>query len=210
LDNLSFSTFDEILSSGRKYNIIGSDPPWTYEDIGGKKSARGMAKSFYDTMSIEEIKSLPVNEIADDNCFLFMWATEPLLQEGLDVVKSWGFDYKNFAFTWIKKTSEGRDFVGMGHYTRANPEYCILGVKGKVEVKSHAIRKLVYSKVREHSRKPDIIRDKIVQLCGDLPRIELFPRTKIYGWDVFGNDEKLNSKPLEFFMRGNHMPGLRI
>lgn len=181
----------------KKYKIIYADPPWTYEDTGGKKSARGMAKSFYDTMPIEEIKSLPVNQISDDSCFLFLWVTEPLLQEGLDVCKAWGFDYKNFGFVWRKLTNEGKEFVGMGHYTRANPEYCILGVKGKVDVKDHSIRKLQHYRVKEHSKKPDEIRNKIIQLCGDLPRIELFARTKVHGWDVWGNDEKLNNTPLE-------------
>jgi len=184
----------------KKYKIIYADPPWTYTDTGGTKNARGMAKSFYETMDIDEIKKLPVNSIADENSFLFLWATEPLIQEALDVVKSWGFVYKNFGFTWVKKTTDGKDFVGMGHYTRANPEICLLGLKGKVEVVDHSIRKLVYSKVRQHSKKPDIVRDKIVQLCGDLPRIELFARTKVHGWDVWGNDEKLNLQPLESFL----------
>ncbi len=183
----------------KKYNIIYIDPPWTYEQTGGKNGSRGMAKSFYNTMKIDDIKLLPIHKISNNNCWLFLWATEPLIQEGLDVLKAWGFEYKNFAFVWIKKTVEGKDFVGMGHYTRANPEYCLLGTKGKVDVKSHSIKKIQYSKIREHSRKPDLIRNKIVQLCGDLPRIELFARTKIYGWDIWGNDPKLTAVSLEEF-----------
>jgi N6-adenosine-specific RNA methylase IME4 len=183
----------------KKYNIIYADPPWTYVGTGSTTNSRGIAKSFYNTMDIEDIKALPVNDIASDNSFLFLWATETLIQEGLDVVKSWGFNYKNFAFTWIKKTSENKDFVGMGRYTRANPEICLLGIKGKVEIPDHTVRKLVYSKIREHSRKPDIIRDKIIKLCGDLPKIELFARTNIYGWDTWGNDAKLKQPSLESF-----------
>ena len=145
----------------KKYNIILADCPWEYKDSGGKKNARGMAKSFYDTMPIEKIKSLPIDTIADENCFLFLWATEPLMDECIDVIKAWGFNYKNFAFVWIKKTETGKDFVGMGHYTRANPEYVLLGTKGKVKVLDHSIRKLIYSKVRKHSQKPDITYKKM-------------------------------------------------
>lgn len=172
--------------TNRKYSIILADCPWTYDDkaLAGN---RGVSCK-YDLMTNDEIKLLPVKDIAVDNCFLFLWATEPLIQEGLDVVKAWGFDYKTFAFTWIKKTSDGKDFVGMGHYTRANPEICLLGVKGKVNVLDHSIRKLQYSKVRKHSKKPDLIREKILKLCGDLPRIELFARTKVHGWTCIGDE----------------------
>ncbi len=179
----------------KKYQIIYADCPWKYDDE-AKSGERGASQK-YDVMSVEEIKVLPVQQIADENCWLFLWATEPLLQEGLDVMKAWGFKFKNFAFVWVKKTENGKDFVGMGHYTRANPEYCLLGTRGKVEVMDHSIRKIQYSKVRTHSRKPDIIRDRILKLCGDLPRIELFARTKIYGWDVWGNDSKLENNTIE-------------
>ncbi|HSA76899.1 MAG TPA: MT-A70 family methyltransferase [Nitrosarchaeum sp.] len=181
----------------KKYKIIYADPPWEYTDTGGTKNARGMAKSFFNTMSLDEIKSLPIQNISDENCWLFLWATDPLMDKCIEVVKAWGFQYKNFAFDWIKETENGKEFVGMGHYTRANPEYCLLGIKGKVEVLDHTIRKIIHGRVREHSKKPDIVRNKIIQLCGDLPRIELFARTKVHGWDVWGNDEKLNNTPLE-------------
>ena len=87
----------------------------------------------------------------------------------------------------------------MGFYTRSNPEIVLLGMKGKVRPLVHNVRNITYSQIQEHSKKPDIVRDKIVQLCGDLPRIELFARSKIHGWDVWGNDPKLESKPLEAF-----------
>ncbi len=188
----------------KKYQIIYADPAWKYDDE-AKSGDRGASQK-YDVMSVEEIKALPVQQIADENCWLFLWVTEPLIQEGLDVMKSWGFKYKNFGFVWIKKTTEGRDFVGMGHYTRANPEYCLLGTRGKVEVKDHSVRKLVYSKIREHSRKPDIIRDKILKLCGDLSKIELFARTNIYGWTVVGNDKRLENRPIEEWLNASDSP----
>ena len=89
--------------------------------------------------------------------------------------------------------------MGMGNYTRSNPELVILGKKGKPNIMSHSVENYTRSKIGKHSQKPDIIRKKIVQLCGDLPRIELFSRTKIHGWSTWGNDEKLNNKPLESF-----------
>lgn len=172
----------------KKYNIIYADPPWTYEKTGGLKNSRGMAKQFYPTMTPEEIKNLPVNQIADDNCVLFMWCTYPQLPIGLDVIKTWGFTYFGLGFEWIKKTKNGKDHFGMGFYTRANPEPCLLAFKGKMKPLRHDIRQLVYAEIQEHSKKPPIVRENIVQLFGDLPRVELFARESAEGWDVIGNE----------------------
>ena len=183
----------------KKYNIIYADPAWEYTNSGSTKNSRGNAKQFYKTMPINEIKKLPVEKLADDNCWLFLWTTYPQLPNGLDVMKAWGFNFKTVAFTWIKKTVHMKDFVGMGFYTRANPEIVLLGLKGKVKPINKTVRNIVYSQIQEHSRKPDIIRDKIVQLCGDLPRIELFARQKIPSWDNWGDSPNLQSQPLEVF-----------
>ena len=178
----------DIFSSQNKYSIIYADPPWTYEKTGGLKNSRGMAKQFYSTMSIDEIKSLPVKNISADDCVLFLWCTYPQLANGLEVIKSWGFEYFGLGFEWIKKTKNGKDFFGMGYWTRANPECCLLAIKGKPKPKSHAIRQIVYSEIQEHSRKPNIVREKIIELCGDIPRIELFARQHADGWDCWGNE----------------------
>jgi len=183
----------------KKYQIILGDPPYEYSNKGSTKLSRGNAIQFYNTMPINEIKKLPVEKLADNNCWLFLWTTYPQLQNGLDVMKAWGFNFRTVAFTWIKKTSNLQDFVGMGYYTRANPEIVLLGIKGKPKPINHTVRNIVYSRIREHSRKPDIIREKIIRLCGDLQKIELFSRTKIHNWDVIGNDEKLENLPLEAF-----------
>jgi len=183
----------------KKYQIIYADPAWEYTNSGSTKNSRGNAKQFYKTMPINEIKNLPVQEITNENSWLFLWTTYPQLPNGLDVMKAWGFNFKTVAFTWIKKTVNMKDFVGMGFYTRANPEIVLLGLNGKPKPKNHTVRNIVYSQIQEHSRKPDIVRDKIIELCGDLRRIELFARTKIHGWDSWGNDEKLQNQPLEAF-----------
>ena len=176
------------MNEQKKYQIVYADPAWKYPKTGGLKNSRGMAKQFYDTMDIEQIKNLDVNSISDEDCALFLWTTYPQIPNALEVIRAWGFTYFGLAFNWIKKTKTGKDFFGMGYWTRANPELCLLATKGKPKPICHNIRQLVYSQIDEHSKKPKIIREHIVNLCGDLPRIELFARQKAEGWDVWGNE----------------------
>ena len=181
----------------KKYKIIYADPAWSYSDkaLAGNRGA----SCKYDVMTLELIKALPVNTIADDDCILFLWATYPLIQEALDVIKAWGFTYKTKAFTWVKKTKIGTYFMGMGNWTRANDEIVLLAVKGKPKRVDCGISSIVVTDIQEHSEKPDEVRQRIVKLCGDISRIELFARTKIHGWDTWGNDSKLKLEPLEAF-----------
>lgn len=172
----------------KKYQIIYADPPWSYPKTGGITNSRGMAKQFYSTLSTEDICMLPINEIADDNCALLLWSTWPKLPEAIKVIESWGFEYFGLGFEWIKKTKTGKDFFGMGYWTRANSEPCLLAFKGKLKPQDHSIRQIVEAEIDVHSRKPAKIREKIVSLMGDLPRIELFAREKVEGWDVWGNE----------------------
>ena len=174
----------------KKYNIIYADPPWSYKDKRDKHPRMcGGATSHYNTMSIEQIKSLPIKDFAADNCMLFLWVTFPNLQEGLDVIKAWGFKYKTLGFSWIKTNkNNGKPFFGIGYYTKSNCEVCLIGVKGKPIKVSNSVSSVIISPRQEHSKKPDQIRDKIVELCGDVPRIELFARQKTEGWDVWGNE----------------------
>jgi site-specific DNA-methyltransferase (adenine-specific) len=177
-----------VLFPNKKYQIIYADPPWTYEKTGGLKNSRGMAKQFYETMSLKDICSLPIRNISCDNACLFLWITYPKLPDGLEVMKSWGFQYFGLGFEWIKKTNTGKDFFGMGYYTRANSEPCFLGFKGKLRPQRHDIRQIIEEKIEEHSKKPAKIRDLIVELMGNLSRIELFARQKTEGWDSWGNE----------------------
>lgn len=103
-------------------------------------------------------------------------------------MESWGFDYFGLGFEWIKKTTTGKDFFGMGYWTRANSEPCLLGFKGKLKPQSHSIRQIIESVKENHSKKPQEVKDRILQLMGDLPRIELFAREKTEGWHVWGNE----------------------
>ena len=170
----------------KKYNIILCDPPWSYNDkaLAGNRGA--CCK--YTVMNIDDIKYLPIHEIADKNCLLFLWITMPKLNEVFDVIKAWGFEYKTVAFTWVKKYKNGDNFMGMGRWTRANAELCLLCTKGKPKRISASVRQIIESVPERHSKKPDIVRDKIVELCGDLPRIELFARETADGWDSWGNE----------------------
>lgn len=174
----------------KKYNIIYADPTWSYKDKRDKHPRMcGGATSHYNTMSIEQIKELPINDLAEENCMLFLWVTFPNLQEGLDVIKAWGFKYKTLGFSWIKTNkNNGKPFFGIGYYTKSNCEVCLIGVKGKPIKASNSVSSVIISPRQEHSKKPEQIRDKIVELCGDVPRIELFARQKTEGWDVWGNE----------------------
>lgn len=112
-----------------------------------------------------------------------------MLQEGLKVIEKWGFKYKTLGFQWIKQNKSGKGyFFGLGRWTRGNSECCLLGVKGKPHRINNSISQLIFSPLQEHSKKPDIVREKIIQLIGDLPRIELFARQIVEGWDYWENE----------------------
>jgi N6-adenosine-specific RNA methylase IME4 len=170
------------------FSIIYADPPWTFQTWSKRGKARS-AESHYPCLTLPEIQALPIADIAADNCTLFLWATDPLLPQAIDLIQKWGFNYKTIGFNWVKlnKSSEGF-FTGMGYWTRANAELCLLGTRGKPKRKSASVRRLVVAPRREHSRKPDVVADRIVDLMGDLPRIELFARAPRPGWEVWGNE----------------------
>ena len=148
-----------------------------------------MGKSSYDVLNTDTIMSFDVASIADKTSMLFLWATYPMIKHALSVMDAWGFEYKTVAFTWVKNNRSGVGFhFGLGYWTRANPEICLLGIRGKPHRINADIPNLLISPLREHSRKPDEARDRIIRLCGDLPRIELFARRKVEGWDCWGNE----------------------
>lgn len=168
-----------------KYQIIYADPPWRYENSGGQ----GVAENHYKTMSVEEICNLPISTLTDKNAVLFLWVTFPQLAEAFQVIEAWGFKYKTVGFVWIKQNRSGKGFFfGLGYWTRSNAEVCLLATKGKPKRQSRKISQLIISPLERHSKKPDKTRDLIVELMGDLPRLELFARESTPGWDVWGNE----------------------
>ena len=171
-----------------KYQIIYADPPWKFIGWSVNNSGRKAPSRHYVVQDLDWIKSLPIVSIADSNCVLFLWVTYPTLEVAFEVLKSWGFSYSTVAFTWVKSTVNNKWHFGLGYWTRANPEICLLASKGHPKRVGKGVPNLVISQVREHSRKPDEVRDRIVQLLGDLPRIELFAREETKGWDSIGYD----------------------
>ncbi len=171
----------------KKYQIIYADPPWSYKDkaLAGNRGA--ICK--YPVMTIEDIKKLPVNELADKDCVLFLWVTMPKLNEVFDVIKSWGFEYKTVAFTWVKKNKKSDSwFWGMGRWTRANAELCLLATKGSPKRLSAAVHSVIDTPIEAHSKKPHLVRERIRLLVGGGNAVELFAREKPEGWDVWGNE----------------------
>ena len=174
--------------SEKKYHVLYADPPWAYRTWSKKGNGRS-AENHYPTMELSDICTLPVAEIAHTDAVLFMWVTFPNLQEGLEVINAWGFEYKTVAFTWVKRNKIASSwFVGLGHWTRANAEICLLATRGKPKRISKGVRQIVDTPIERHSKKPDEVRNRIVELMGDVPRIELFAREQTQGWDVFGNE----------------------
>jgi len=172
----------------KKYSIIYADPPWNFKHYSEKGKGRS-ADNYYNTMSLNDIKELPVGNIADDNCVLFMWTTFPFLQKSFDVIKEWGFTYKTVGFVWVKRNRKASSwFWGMGYWTRSNAEICIIATKGSITRQSSSVSQIIDAPVGEHSKKPNIVREKIIELVGKLPRIELFARERYEGWDVWGDE----------------------
>lgn len=180
----------DIFNTEKKYNIIYADPPWKYNARNNINTRfGGGAMKHYPTMTMEQIEKLPINNIADKNCALMMWCTFPHLNKQIKLFDKWGFQYKTLGFSWIKTNSiSGTPFFGVGYYFKSNCEICLLGIKGKVKPISNSVSSCIIAPKQEHSRKPDIARDKIVELFGDLPRIELFARQRTEGWDCWGNE----------------------
>lgn len=184
-----------IFRTDRKYNIIYADPPWTFKTYSEKGSEYKSAANHYSLMCKEDIQNLPVKDLAADDCVLFLWVTFPCLEEGLELIKAWGFTYKTCAFNWVKRNKKSDSyFWGLGYWTRSNSEICLLATKGHPKRLSKSVHQIVDARIREHSRKPDEVRERIVDLCGDLPRIELFARQRCEGWDCWGNE--LRTLPL--------------
>lgn len=173
---------------GKKYKIIYADPPWQYR-VYSKKGQGRSAENHYHTMNIKDIMALPVDKIADKDCILFLWITFPCLKEGIEVMERWGFKYKTCGFNWVKRNKKKNTyFMGLGFWTRSNSEVCLIGTKGQPKRVSKSVTQICDARIMEHSKKPAEIRERIVELCGELPRVELFARDKVKGWDSLGDE----------------------
>ena len=171
-----------------QYGAILIDPPWSFRVWNSSAASRKTASHYYPTMNVADLSALPISVLAAPDCALFMWATMPNLQEALDVGRAWGFEFKTAAFTWVKNNRGGFGFyMGMGHWTRANAELCLLFTRGNPRRKAKDVRQVIMSPLRQHSRKPDEQYAKIERLY-DGPYLEMFARRTRPGWHVWGNE----------------------
>lgn len=198
-----FTDFDAIPRG--QFGAVLADPPWSFRswsDKGKNRSPdamvrqKGLAERHYATMSLADIRALPVGDLAAPDCALFLWAVDCMLPEAIEIGKAWGFRYTTVAFTWVKQTKTKRAHIGLGYWTRGNPESCLLFTRGKPKRLSAAVRQLIVSERREHSRKPDEARERIEQLLPG-PYLELFGREERPGWDVWGNQVGCEFKPAQ-------------
>jgi len=190
----------------KKYHIILADPPWQYNDKKKAGRTKSGAENHYPCMSVDEIGSLNIPRLAEPNSVLFLWTTPPMIREALQVMYYWRFEYKTFAFDWTKLNKDGSVWFGVGAYAKSNNEVCLLGTRGnvgrlikdddgnrivtdpkdKLSVISNNVSSNVQAVRGRHSAKPPIVRERIVQLFGDISRIELFARERVPGWDAWG------------------------
>lgn len=174
----------DIFNTNNKYGIIYADPPWRYKENWGN----GSNEHTYPTMTLDDILALPVPDITEDHCHLYLWVTNPFIREGLKICEAWGFDYKTL-ITWVKTYKDGTPEMGMGYYFRGCTEHIIFATKGKMRCQNKTTRNFFAEcNPRLHSQKPALVRDMIVNCSGDLPRVELFARQQIDGWDCWGNE----------------------
>lgn len=180
-----------MMDTSKKYKLLYVDVPWKYKD--SAKSGNRGAEFKYPCMTNDELCEMIqyIEEISDRDSVMYMWATGPMILSACLLMEIWGFQFRTVAFTWIKKTKNNKLFWGMGSTTRANPEFVLYGVRGKgIKRISASVHSVVESTIREHSRKPDEVRDRLVELYGDIPRIELFARERSDGWAYHGNEIK--------------------
>lgn len=180
-----------------RFAAICADPPWHFRTYSRKGRGR-CADAHYDVMDLAAIKRLPVADLAADDCALFLWAVDPMLPQALEVIAAWGFTFKTVAFYWAKlkpgapplTLTEADFFTGLGYWTRANPEMCLLATRGKPLRVRRDVRRLIVAPRREHSRKPDEAYARIERLVGG-PYLELFARASRPGWQALGDQAAL-------------------
>ena len=176
----------------KKYQIIYADPAWKYSNTVYQDNGRKGRdlKDQYPTMSISEIKNLPIEDISDNDCALFMWITDFHLPYAFELFEKWGFKYRTIVFVWKKITKNGKTCANLGAWTMKNTEICLLATKGNMFDKRIAknIFQIIEAERTKHSKKPIEAIQRIEMLFGDLPRVELFCRYPREGWDVWGNE----------------------
>jgi N6-adenosine-specific RNA methylase IME4 len=202
-----------LVGARQKFSIIYADPPWRYNSRANHKTRfRGGACGHYPLMTMAEIAALPIAQLAARDCAVLMWCTFPMLADQIKLFEHWGFRYRTIFLSWTKLNRRGHDlpaddpaykpgkpyvlyrdglfhsvFFGTGYYAKANSEICLMGMRGQLRSISDAVTSAILAPLREHSRKPDEAYERIEQVFGDVPRIELFARQSAPGWATVGN-----------------------
>ena len=195
----SQQTYENLLEfcKGQKYSTIYADPPWRFQNRTGKVAPENKKLNRYETMDLEAIKNMPVEQIADEKSHLYLWVPNALLPDGLEVMKAWGFEYKG-NIVWEKVRKDGQpDGRGVGFYFRNVTEILLFGVRGNNNRTLSPARSqvnLIRTQKREHSRKPDEI-IPIIESCSSGPFIELFARGDRNGWAMWGNQATADYEP---------------
>lgn len=184
-------------TNGKKYKTIYADPPWQFSNRTGKMAPEHKRLNRYSTMKLDDIKKLPVSDVADEKSHLYLWVPNALLPEGLEVMKAWGFEYKT-NIIWEKIRKDGMpDGRGVGFYFRNVTEILLFGIKGDKNRTLQPGRtqvNLVRSMKREHSRKPDEF-ISLIESCSPGPYLELFARGDRENWDMWGNQATADYEP---------------
>ena len=167
------------------YDLIMADPPWRFDNWSAK-GERKNASAKYDCMPLDDIKALPVADLAAPDCLLFLWATNPMLPQAFEVMKAWNFKFKT-AGSWVKKTTHGKIAFGTGYVLRSANEPFLIGTIGKPKT-ARNVRSVIEGKVREHSRKPEEAFTAAENLIPSARRVELFSRQPRDGWATWGNE----------------------
>ncbi len=191
----------------KKYQIVYADPPWDYNDkrkvkdmrsVGGSSSGFG-ANKYYKTVPTKDICELNVSNISEENSILFLWSTSSFLPYALKVIKAWGFKYKTVGFVWAKTRSKGKFTRILGRWTMGSTEFILIGIKGKPKRMKNNVYQFIIEEHTTHSKKPNIFREKIVELMGDISRVELYATEKRKGWDCWGLEAPNTITKLDYF-----------
>ncbi|MFA0815356.1 MAG: MT-A70 family methyltransferase [Anaerofustis sp.] len=210
--NMQNDVFTDLINQcgETKFKTILADPPWQFQNRTGKVAPEHKRLNRYPTMALEDIKMLPVAQVADEKSHLYLWVPNALLPDGLEVMKAWGFEYKS-NLVWEKVRKDGEpDGRGVGFYFRNVTEILLFGVKGKSNRTLDPGRSqvnLIRSMKREHSRKPDEFYP-LIEACSPGPYLELFARGVRENWVLWGNQANEDYIP-DWATYANHSVSMR-
>lgn len=171
-----------------KYSLAVIDPPWNWKEWGVSISGNAR-RAPYEKLDVSALASLPISRMLEDDAAVILWVIDSMLPQAMKCVEAWGLSFRTVGFYWTKEKPSGKEHIGLGYYTRANPEQAWILTKGKgIRRQSRAVRRWIHAPSGAHSEKPDIFYRKVDELFGNIPRVDVFARKRREGWDVIGNE----------------------